>query len=152
MARPPAGGNLSRIREVAIGASKEVTPATRSVVDPYQPADDTSHDLGPWIEAPSSTRVRDYRYDYATGQLQVRWVNRPPTQGYVYQVGGGSVQTRTGGDVVGRLVFQRFARAVSKGKYINHVLDGVPYRPAEPDEIQAPSNPDRRALSSRVIR
>lgn len=151
MARP-AGGNLSQIRELALGASREVTPASRATVDPYQPADDARHDLGPWIEAPSSTRVRDYRYDYATGELQVRWVNRPPTQGYIYQVGGGTVQTRSGTDVAGRLMYQRFARASSKGRYINDMLNGTPYRAAEPDEIQAPSNPDRRAIRSRVIR
>ena len=50
----------------------------------YQAADDPRHDLTPWVETPNSTRVSSYRYDHATGELQVRWRNRPPSEGYVY--------------------------------------------------------------------
>lgn len=106
---------------------------------PYQPPDDPRHDLGPWVEAPSSSRITDYRYDYATGELQVRWRNRPPTEGYLYSVGSPQI-------------LQNFARAASKGKMINRVLDGFGYRPMTPEEVQAPANPQRSALTSRVRR
>jgi hypothetical protein len=102
----------------------------------YQAADDPRHDLTPWVETPNSTRVSSYRYDHATGELQVRWRNRPPSEGYVYQ---GSYE-----------IYRGFARAVSKGKMINRVLDGLPYEPMTPDQINAPSNPQRGGVQSRV--
>lgn len=104
---------------------------------PYQPSDDPVHDCGPWVETPNSSRVRDYRFDYGTQQLQVRWRNRPPSEGYVYEAD--------------RHLYMNFARAVSKGQAINRVLTpGTIYRPATPEEINAPTNPKRRELTSRV--
>ena len=104
---------------------------------PFQQPDDTSHDLGPWIESPSSTRVSRYRYDYAEGSLQVQWTNGK-NDGYVYRG-------------LDRSTYQRFARAVSKGQMINRVLNGFPYERMTPEEVTAPSNPNRQALSSRVV-
>lgn len=104
---------------------------------PYAQSDDPVHDLGPWIEAPSSSRVRAYRFDYGTNEIQVTWRNNK-NPGYVYR----------GTD---RHLYIRFARAVSKGKMINRVLDGFFYEPISPSELNAPSNPNRQALSSRVV-
>ena len=104
---------------------------------PFQQPDDTEHDLGPWIESPSSSRVSRYRFDYAEGALQVQWANGK-NHGYIYR----------GMD---RSTYQRFARAVSKGQMINRVLNGYPYEMMSVDEVNAPSNPNRNALSSRVV-
>jgi hypothetical protein len=103
---------------------------------PYQEADDPVHDLGPWIEAPQSSRLSRYRYDYGSRELQVTWKNG---RGHVHTVYG-AADTE---------VYRRFARAVSKGKFVNRVLNGLPYMPASPDQVDAPSNPNRRAVQSR---
>ena len=104
---------------------------------PYQPSDDKNHDIGPWAESPQSSRVSRYRYDYATQQLQVQWTNGK-NHGYVYEA-------------VDRDGYQRFARAASKGKFVNRILNGHPYRLMTVDEVNVPSNPSRRALTSRVV-
>jgi len=104
---------------------------------PYQPSDDPEHDLGPWIECPQSTRASRYRYDYAARELQVTWKNG---RGHVHTVYP-ACDSET---------YRKFARAVSKGKYVNNVLNGLPYRPYEPDEIDAPSNPNRRAVKHKL--
>lgn len=98
--------------------------------------EETQHDLGPWVEAPSSTRVRAYRYDYATRELQVTWRNNK-NHGYVYR------------DVPYE-GYRSFARAASKGRYVNNALNGYPYDLMEPDEVGALSNDRRKALSSRI--
>jgi hypothetical protein len=90
-------------------------------------------DLGPWAETPNSTRVSAYRYDYMKNETQVTWRNNG-NAGYAYS--GMSYED-----------FRRFARVASKGKYINSTLNGFGYRRLTPDEVQAPSNRDRRAVS-----
>lgn len=104
---------------------------------PYEPEDFQRFDIGPWVESPSSSRVSRYRYDFANQALQVQWTNQK-NHGYVY----GPM------DYEG---YRAFARAVSKGKYVNRVLNGYPYRLMDPDEVDAPSNPRRQALTSRVV-
>jgi hypothetical protein len=90
-------------------------------------------DLGPWAE-PSSTRVKAYRYDYLKKEIQVTWVNNN-NPGYAY----GDM------DYEG---FRAFARIASKGKYINRVLNGMGnYRRLTPDEVNAPSNRNRRSVT-----
>jgi hypothetical protein len=89
-------------------------------------------DLGPWAE-PASTRVKAYRYDYLKQEIQVTWVNNN-NPGYAYE----------NVDYEG---FRRFARVVSKGKHINSALNGGGYRRLTPDEVQAPSNRNRRAVT-----
>lgn len=102
---------------------------------PWQESDNPVHDLGPWIEAPQSSRVARYRYDYGTNELQVKWAN-----------GKGHVVTTYG--AADSEVYRRFARAVSKGKFVNRILNGLPYTPATVDEVNAPSNPSRRGVKS----
>lgn len=102
----------------------------------YDPDDDPNHDLGPWVDTPQSTRLRRYRFDHATGQIQVEWANNKGP-GYVYDVGSYEV-------------YRSFARRASKGQSVNSLLNGYPYRPADPEELSAPSNPNRRGLQSRV--
>ena len=43
--------------------------------------------------------------------------------------------------------FRRFAKVASKGKYINSTLGGFGLRYLDPDEVNAPSNPQRRGVS-----
>jgi len=107
---------------------------------PYRPADDSQHDLGPWIEAPQSSRVSKYRYDYAARQLQVAWANGKGHGTTVYGAEPGGFDSEA---------YRRFARAVSKGKFVNRILNGYGYAPASPDEINAPSNPLRKVVQSR---
>jgi KTSC domain len=98
-------------------------------------ADVEQHDLGPWIETPSSTRVSRFRFDHLTRQLQVQWTNGKGP-GYVYD----------GVDYEG---YRAFARVVSKGKHINAVLNGHDKRPMEGEEL-LPSNEQRRGIGSRL--
>lgn len=98
---------------------------------------DTSgaHDLGPWIETPSSTRVSRFRFDHLQRQLQVQWRNGKGP-GYVYE----------------NVDYERmrsFARAASKGRRINSDLDNLVYRPMQGEE-ELPSNPRRSGVSSRL--
>jgi len=94
------------------------------------------HDLGPWTHAPASTRVDAYRYDYQNQALQVTWRNGK-NHGYVY------LQVPYEG-------YRSFARAASKGRYVNSSLNGFDYRLMTPDEVQADSNAERGPLGSRV--
>lgn len=106
--------------------------------NPWQEADDPSHDFGPWIETASSRATR-YRYDYANQALQVEWRN-----------GRGHVVTKYSG--VDSEIYRRFARSASKGKFVNRVLNGAPggYEPiGHGEEFQAPTNPNRRAVKHR---
>jgi hypothetical protein len=96
------------------------------------------HDLGPWIEAPQSSRVKEYRYDYGNGQLQVKWANdRGHMPGTIYQLG--DEETGAGGSGT----YRSFAQAVSKGKYVNRVLNNIAYWPGDDASFTAPSNPNR---------
>lgn len=90
-------------------------------------------DLGPWAETPNSTRVAKYRYDYMKNEVQVTWRNNT-NPGYAYEN-------------MGYEEFRRFARVVSKGKYINSTLNGFGYRKLSTDEVNAPSNRARRGVS-----
>lgn len=95
------------------------------------------HDLGPWIETPRSSRVDAFRYDYLNRALQVTWRNNS-NHGYIYL----------------EVPYERYksmARAASKGRYVNNALNGFEYRLMTPDELQAPSNSQRSALTSRVL-
>ena len=94
-----------------------------------------AHDLGPWIETPSSTRVSRFRFDHLQRQLQVQWRNNKG-HGYIYD----------GVDYEG---YRSFARVVSKGKYINSTLNGFTKWPMEV-EHEIPSNEKRRGLGSRL--
>ena len=72
----------------------------------------------PW-HRPASTRVNAYQYDYATGQLRVRfWKNNTP---WVY-------------NDVPTAVFQAFDAAPSKGRYINSTLNYMDHRRASASE------------------
>lgn len=97
---------------------------------------DARHDLTSWIETPKSSRVNAFRYDHANGALQVTWRNNT-NHGYIYL------------DVPYES-YRSFARAASKGRYVNSTLNGFDYRLMDPDEVQADSNPDRPGITSRV--
>jgi hypothetical protein len=88
------------------------------------------HDMGPWIQV-NSSRVDQIRYDYMNRAVQVLWVNKPQSRGYVYL------------DVPYER-FRSFIRVNSKGKYINSAMNGYDYRQMTPDELDAPTN-DRRS-------
>lgn len=95
-----------------------------------------AHDLGPWIETPKSTRVESFRYDYLNNAVQVTWRNGGKP--YIY------LEVPYEG-------FRSFARAASKGRYINSGLEDYGgFRPLTPDEEAAQSNPERKAITSRV--
>jgi hypothetical protein len=96
--------------------------------------DETQHDCGPWIEFPKSTRVMAVRYDYQNRAVQVTW--KRGGKPYIYL------------DVPYER-FRSFVRASSQGKYINSSLNGFDYRPATPDELDAPSN-EERSMQTRV--
>jgi len=105
----------------------------------------SNHDCGPWIEA-SSSRVAEYRYDYGNGQLQVRWTNSRGKHGdqTIYQCG--DEDTGKGGTNV----YRAFAQAVSKGKYVNSTLNGIPFWPGDDASFDAPSNPNRNEVRHKL--
>lgn len=94
-----------------------------------------AHDLGPWIETASSSRVARFRYDHLQRQLQVQWRNNK-NQGYVYE----------NVDYEG---YRSFGRVVSKGRHINSTLNNYTYRPMS-GEQELPSNEKRRGINSRI--
>jgi len=126
-----------------------------------------SHDCGPWIEAPNSSRLTRYRYDYGMGELQVEWRNRRGdvhttyklAEGSAHVTGGIEFDPATGAQIVtgaerdtasrGATTYRKFAIAVSKGKYVNSTLNGFEYWKSTPEELAAPSNPNRRAVQTR---
>lgn len=73
----------------------------------------------PW-ERPASSRVDAYQYDYATGQLRVRF--RKYNTPWVY-------------NDVPVAVFQAFDAAPSKGMYINSTLNYMDHRRASSSEM-----------------
>lgn len=97
------------------------------------------HDLGPWIETPDSSRVAAFRYDYHNNAIQMTWRNGRPA--YIY------LEVPYEG-------FRSFARAASKGRYINFAADGNMgnYRHMTPEEESAPSNSQRRAIPTSRVR
>ena len=96
--------------------------------------DEEAHDLGPWIESPQSSRVESFRYDYLNNALQVTWRNGGPS--YIY------LEVPYEG-------YRSMARAASKGRYVTN-LESYGYRKLRPEEEGAPSNAERRALTSRA--
>jgi len=94
------------------------------------------HDLTEWIETPKSSRVSGFRYDHANSALQVTWRNNS-NHGYIYL---GVPYER----------YRSFARAASKGRYVNTIDKEFEYRLMDPDEVQAASNPERPGITSRV--
>ena len=128
---------LNKDRKANIGSL--LTPPPKDdgagVTESASPSDDPGHDIGPWIESPSSTRCSRYRYDYANQQLQVAWKNN--LHHYVTTYPDTSTE-----------VYRRFARSASKGRFVNRVLNGGGYWPSGPEK-SAPSNPARRQVQSR---
>jgi hypothetical protein len=98
--------------------------------------DEQKHDLSPWVEVPSSTRVSRFRYDHANNAVQVQWRNHK-NPGYIYL------------DVPYE-AYRAFGRAASTGKAVNRILNTFDYRPMTPDEYSAGSNTRRRGITSRV--
>jgi hypothetical protein len=94
-----------------------------------------AHDLGPWIEVPSSSRVSRFRFDHLQRQLQVQWRNGKGP-GHIYE----------NVDYEG---YRSFARVVSKGKYINSTLNNHVFEKMTGQE-NLPSNEKRRGLGSRL--
>jgi KTSC domain len=117
------------------GRDKRAGASTNTGRDDWDEAESRQHDLGPWVETSSSSRVRAFRYDYANGNVQVTWRNSKGP-GHVYE------------DVPFE-VFRSFARITSKGKAVNSTLNGFNYRPISPEELGAPSN-DARSTPSRT--
>lgn len=116
-----------------------------------------NHDCGPWVEAPNSSRLTRYRYDYGMGELQVEWRNRRGDVYTTYKLAQGTWKAEdTSNPDPSRKVahsdsttYRKFALAVSKGRYVNTTLDGFQYWKSTPDELGAPSNPNRRAVATR---
>lgn len=93
-------------------------------------------DMSPWIYTPSSSRVSELRYDHGNKVIQVKWTN-DKNIGYVYSASGYEQ-------------YRSFARAASRGKYINKRLNDLPYRLVTEEELAPLANPRRRGLTSRV--
>lgn len=93
-------------------------------------------DMSPWIYTPSSSRVSELRYDHGNKVIQVKWTN-DKNIGYVYAASGYEQ-------------YRSFARAASRGKYINKALNALPYRLITESELEPGVNPRRRGLTSRV--
>lgn len=136
-----AGQRKARNEAASFGAPPEdVTERKRhgDLDDVYAgvDAEGQAHDLGPWIETSSSSRVKAFRFDHLQRQLQVTWRNNK-NEGYLYE----------GVDYEG---YRAFARVASKGKYINRILNGYTYRPMNSTEYEAPSNERRKGVGSRL--
>lgn len=143
MARKPGMGNWGKAR-VASELQAATVPGTggsqqRKVhAGTYvhdQAYNEDQHDLTPWVETPSSSRVAAYRYDFLNRAMQVTWRNAKGP-GYIY------LDVPYEG-------YRSFARAASKGKQINRSLNSYEYRQLTPEEKDAPSNDERSPLSSR---
>jgi hypothetical protein len=130
MARAPSK-KISRVDPAGKKTNKKVH-AGRYVQDAAY--DQDQHDCGPWIEVTSS-RVAAIRYDYMNQAVQVLWVGRSTSMGYIYL------------DVPYER-FRAFVRARSKGKYINSAMNSYDYRPMTPEELDAPSDERRSRLGA----
>ena len=87
--------------------------------------DEDTHDFGPWVMTPKSTRVAGFRYDFANNAVHVQWADRG--RAYMYTE-------------VPYEIYRSMVRSESKGKFINSTLGSFDFRKAEPDEDDAPSN------------
>lgn len=115
-----------------------------------QSREDLDHDFGPWIESPNSTRVSAYRYDYANGEMQVKWRNGKGHKVTVYLLNEGQQIVPESGQQVthrGSETFRKFALARSKGKYVNTTMNGYTYISLrDSTEKDLPSNPNARVV------
>jgi hypothetical protein len=138
--REPTQAKPQKVGAHRIAGAAKVKGTTLGKTRPQQPPDVSEdadvHDLGPWAETPSSSRVSRYRYDYAQRQIQVQWRNNK-NKGYIYE----DVDYES---------FRSFARAVSKGKAINRSLNHFPYGVMQNQEYDIESNARRNAIYSRV--
>lgn len=132
--RDPSTGRFAR-QTPPVPKSRSKGPAkVHAGIYVHDEAYDTErHDCGPWMEAPSSSRIRRYRFDYMNEAVQVQWYNG--NMGYIY-LG------------VPYEIFRAFTRSASKGKFINSTLNLYEYRPMTPEEVDAPSNERRKALAT----
>jgi hypothetical protein len=128
--RPPAPKKPPTKKAPAKAPANKKAPAKKTR-QPAPPTSDKNHDCGPWIEVTKSSRVSRFRYDYGERELQVAWKN-----------GRGHVHTTY---TVEDSVYRSFATAASKGKRVNTHLNGYGYRPSTNEEVNAPSNPHRKA-------
>jgi hypothetical protein len=109
------------------------------------------YDFGPWIEVQQSTRLSRFRYDYAQGRLVVTWRTG---KGHVHTTSelGAPVEVEEGEErpteSYGATTYRKFAIAVSKGKYVNNILNAFDFDVSTPDDLAAPSNPDRRTVKT----
>ena len=127
-----AGPKVSKVAGSQAGARQKVHAGAYSLDEAFN---EEAHDLGPWVETPKSSRCEAFRYDYHNNALQMRWRDGGP--GYIY------LEVPYEG-------FRSFARAASKGRQVNASLNNFGYRKMTPEEEQAPSNSERKALVSRV--
>lgn len=94
------------------------------------------YDLSPWLYTPSSSRVARMRYDHGNRAVQVQWTNQK-NHGYIYAD-------------CDYEQYRSFARAASRGKYINRRLNDLRYRLMDYDELSAVTNNRRKGITSRV--
>jgi len=108
----------NRVRE-NIGGSKSDTLAGHPLFGPDPEAEPEEVPTTTAWQYPDSSRISAYQYDYAAGQLRVRFhkYNTP----WIY-------------DGVPVSVFQAFDSSDSKGRYVNSTLNYTAYRRATPEE------------------
>lgn len=124
---------ISRVEKST--SSRQKVHTGRYVNDDADYNEDT-HDFGPWIMTPNSSRVGGFRYDFANRAVHVQWTGKGLERTYMYTE-------------VPYEVYRSMVRAASKGRFINSSLNHFDYRQAEPDEVDAPSNDERLAPTSR---
>jgi hypothetical protein len=127
-----AAPKVAKVAGSQAGARKKVHAGAYTLDEAFNEA---AHDLGPWVETPKSSRVSAFRYDYLNNAVQMKWRDGGPA--YIY------LEVPYEG-------FRSLARAASKGRHINSSLDNFGYRRMTPEEEGAPSNAERRAITSRV--
>lgn len=136
MATKQSGGKVGSNQGNAQQSTKATRGTALSAEEIFAGVDaGGAHDLGPWIETPSSSRVSRFRYDHLQRELQVQWRNNK-NNGYVYH----------NVDYEG---YRAFARVASKGKHINSTLNGFVYERMTGEE-DYPSNEKRKGIGSRL--
>ena len=151
---PFGRGRIESNLEQAKAAAQVSSPTSRSrntgQIRTAAAYESTRTDFGPWVETPNSSRVSMYRYDYLNDSMQVMWKNN------IRAKSGPSSPTAVPGTVYGEVangtpityeMFRQYARAVSKGKAVNSMLNGWGYRGMSTDERDANSNGRYRAPS-----
>lgn len=124
---------MTTVKNAAMGNKKVHTG--RFVND--EADDEDTHDFGPWVMTPKSTRVGGFRYDFASRAIHVQWKGKGTTRSYMYME-------------VPYEIYRSMVRIASKGKFINSTLNSFDYREADPDEVDAPSNDERSTPQSRA--